>query len=148
MLRGKRERRADPYYCAIDVTGFAAIMVVLLAIMMTPHMSITQVRHLVVDLPKVSHASTQWRAMREDAITITVSLDGKLFFRSDRVSFERLSSLIRDGLQGGAEHKVYVYADARAQYGVVQEALQKIREAGIENIAFITTDKHPSVVGP
>jgi biopolymer transport protein ExbD len=148
MLRGKRERRADPYYCAIDVTGFASIMVVLLALMMAPHMSITHSWHLIVDLPKVSHFSTQWRAMREDAITITVTHDGKLFFRSEQVPLERLSSLIVAGLGEGADRKVYVYADARAQYGVVQEALQKVREAGVENITFIANEKYPSVVSP
>jgi biopolymer transport protein ExbD len=64
------------------------------------------------------------------------------------VSSEKLSSLVKEGLEEGAERKAYIYADARSQYGVVQEALQKVREAGVENVAFIAIERNPSVLVP
>jgi biopolymer transport protein ExbD len=44
-------------------------------------------------------------------------------------------------LTQGAEKKVYIKADANARYGAVVEVLNGVRDAGIQNIAFIVDDK-------
>jgi biopolymer transport protein ExbD len=47
---------------------------------------------------------------------------------------------IREGLKNGAEKKVYMRADARARYVDVKQILVEIRQAGIENICFLTRE--------
>ena len=67
--------------------------------------------------------------------------DGKVFFRIDQVDPDQLSAKIRHALQTGSEKKVYIRADARAKYGTVKETLDGIRDAGIENVAFLADQK-------
>src|SRR5579864_316440 len=112
---------------SINVTGgFLSIMIVLFftvffadpgPLYMHPH------RGVGIDLPKVSHPSLMRTANREDAMTVAIMRDGKVFFRRNQVSVDQLQDKIRDGLREGSEKKVYIRADARAKYGTVKEAL-------------------------
>jgi biopolymer transport protein TolR len=129
---------------SINVTGFLSIMIVLFLtvlfadrgpLYMHPHHGVG------IDLPKVGHPSPLRAANREDAMTVAIMRDGKVFFRQNRLSVDQLPGKIRDGLREGAEKKVYIRADARAKYGRVKEALDGIRDAGIENVAFLADQK-------
>jgi biopolymer transport protein ExbD len=63
--------------------------------------------------------------------------DGKVFFGSDQVTADQLSIHIRGALKPGVESKVYIRTDARAKYGTVKESRDGVRDAGVENIAFL-----------
>jgi len=83
------------------------------------------------------------RAVREDALTVGVTRDGKVYFRNVPISAEDLPDQIREGLRSGAEKKVYFRADARARYGDVKQVLIEIRRAGIENVCFLAGKIQP-----
>ena len=137
MLRRREERRANHYYCAIDVTAFAAIMVALLGMFLG--MTAGAVGHPLfsVNLPKVMNPTIQRKADREDAIHIGVTHDGKLYFKGMQVPSSRLPDLISQSVQEGAERKAYISADNRARYGYVVEALDAVHEAGLTDVVFI-----------
>jgi len=97
----------------------------------------------IVDLPRTWHASPMPRAVREDALSVAITRDGKIYFRNTAISAEELPGKIREGLKNGAEKKVYLRADARARYGDVKQVLIKIRQAGIENVCFLTEKLQP-----
>ena len=78
------------------------------------------------------------KARREDAIRLSVTSDGSLYFRDQRVAAYEIPDLIREGVRNGAEKKVYVSADARAKYGRVLQVLDGIQLAGVEKVCFIT----------
>jgi biopolymer transport protein ExbD len=59
------------------------------------------------------------------------------FFRTDVVAAEQLPVHIREALGQGAENKVYIRADAHAQYGDVKMILDAVRASGVENVAFL-----------
>ena len=129
---------------SINVTGFLSIIIVLFftvlfadpgPLYMYPHHGVG------IDLPKVSHPSPLRAANREDAMTVAIMRDGKVFFRRDLLRVDQLPGKIRDGLREGAEKKVYIRADARAKYGSVKEALDGMRDAGIENVAFLADQR-------
>jgi biopolymer transport protein TolR len=92
---------------------------------------------LSVDLPRTFHAYPMPKAAREDALSVGVTRDGKIYLRNVPISADDLPDQIREGLRSGAEKKVYLRADARARYVDVREALIGIREAGIENVCIL-----------
>ena len=71
----------------INVTPMVDVMLVLLIIFMviTPMLN----NKVNVDLPKVSAATVMENANKEDAITVAVTRDGKIFLGGDQVSLDR-----------------------------------------------------------
>ena len=124
------------------MVGLLAVMIVLLFIMpgfvVIPHTP----RSASVDLAKVRHAKEAPRANREDAIIVGIQRDGAVYFGNTRVSIDptapgALAPQIRKAVAEGADPRVYVRADARARYGAVKDAIDGIREAGIDRITFL-----------
>jgi biopolymer transport protein TolR len=123
---------------AIDVTGFAGVMLALLFLMMSGEMYITHPKSLPVDMASARNASSQPNARREDAVIVTITRDGSLYLMNARVTPADIPPQLRD-LMGSREDKtVYVKADARAKYADVKVALDAIRSANVTNIAFLT----------
>jgi biopolymer transport protein TolR len=130
---------------SINVTGFLSIMIVLFFTVLFANpgpLTYYDGGGVTIDLPKAKHSVRLKKFNREDAIAISIMRDGKVFFRTDHVYPDELPAKIRQALQQGAERKVYIKADARAQYGSVKEALDAIRDASIENVAFLA-DQRP-----
>ena len=128
---------------SINVTGFLSIMVVLFYIVIFADFGTRcdLCGNVSVDLPQAIHPVPLHKADREDAMTVAVMRDGRVFFRGDQVLLDQLSWKIREGVKDGVERKVYIRADAHARYGSVKEALDRIRDGGIENVAFLTDQR-------
>lgn len=69
---------------------------------------------------------------------VSIMRDGQDYFGSHRIAPDELPELIRNGLRGGAENRIYLSADARAKYSDVKAILDRIREAGVERVSFLT----------
>ncbi len=54
-----------------------------------------------------------------------------------------LQDQIRESVRNGADHKIYIRADARAKYGRVKQVLNEIGKTGIQNISFVTEKAAP-----
>jgi biopolymer transport protein ExbD len=137
MLRRRHDRRANYFYCAIDVAGFAAIMVALLGMFLGMAGGSIDHPRFSVNLPKVTNPTIQRKADREDAIHISVTHDGKLYFKGMQVPSLELPELISQSIREGAERKGYISADHRASYGSIVEVLDAVHEAGITDVAFM-----------
>jgi biopolymer transport protein ExbD/biopolymer transport protein TolR len=120
----------------LDATGVAAIFVFLVAmyIARTGH---DLGSHSNVDFAVASHAKPLPKALREDAIIVTVTRDGGVYFVNTRVVPAELPDLIRKAYANGSERKVYFKADARVKYADVKAVLDQIRAAGIQDVAFL-----------
>ena len=77
-------------------------------------------------------------ALREDAIRISITRDGRIFFRDHRVVYKDLPDEILKSARDVAEKRIYLAADARAKYGDVKGVLNQIRVTGIDDISFLT----------
>ncbi len=69
---------------------------------------------------------------------ISLTRDGRLFFRNDKITIQDLLEEIRKGIRNGAEKRIYLNIDARSKYGDTLAVLDQIRQAGIENVSFLT----------
>jgi len=130
----------------IDVTGFASVMLALVAMFLLPAAVVidspTGARSVAVDLAKVSNATDMRGARREDALLVAVQRDGHIWFDRDQITAESLAAAIRDRVSHGTEPKVYIRADGRAKYGRVVEVLRSVRSAGIENVGFLVNERN------
>jgi biopolymer transport protein ExbD len=95
-------------------------------------------RSVPVDRATAWHSSPQRGAQKEDAMLVSITRDGNVFFRDQHILRSELANEIRERMRNGAEKKVYLVVDARARYGDAIPVLAQIRFAGIENVNFLT----------
>src|SRR6201990_1992287 len=130
----------------INVTPMVDVMLVLLIIFMviTPMLN----NKVNVDLPVVTAATVMENASKEDAITVAVTRDGKVFLGADQVSIDTIGSKIADLLAkktaADADKSVYLRADIRANYGKVMDAIDGIRVAGVSQLNLLTDNQATS----
>jgi biopolymer transport protein ExbD len=132
----------------MDASAFASILIVLVFIVMifdwTSH---TSHHGFGVDIPYASHSVAMPGALREDAMLVTVTRDGRIWFGRDQVAFGDLAGKIQDRLKDrGVERKVYVKVDMRARYGAVKEVLDSVLAAGILRVAFMVNQHRLSAI--
>jgi len=130
-------RRQSRYHCDIDGFPFAALFLVILFIVMT-YLPRLHFDRAPVDLAPSSRSVTVPSAMRDDSLNVAVSAGGSVYFRGRRIAPADLPGKIRDGLESGAERRIYLYVDSRTFYADVKQVLDEIRAAGITNVTFIT----------
>lgn len=81
-------------------------------------------------------------ANREDAMEITLTRDGRVFFGNHQVRVEELAGEIGERVKNGAEKRIYMAADARAKYGDVKAVLDEIGRAGFEKVSFLAHEPY------
>ena len=121
--------------CRIDVTALAAVLFVLVTALIVHPVELPN--YLGVESPRTSHETTTPVAFADNSLLIAVTRDDRIFVGRDQVEPQRLSNAIRDRLSYGAERKAYIRADKRAHYGTVKKALDGVRAAGVEQVAFL-----------
>jgi biopolymer transport protein ExbD/biopolymer transport protein TolR len=120
----------------INVTPMVDVMLVLLIIFMviTPMLN----NKVNVDLPIATAAVIMENANKEDAITVAITRDGKVFLGADMVNPDDLGAKIAAKLENKTDKEVYLRADVRANYGKVMNAVDGIRTAGVSELGLLT----------
>jgi len=93
-------KRRFRFLNGIDVSAFLAIQLAILFLFLGEATSV-DVRRPMADLPTVDHPSSMPDANREDALTVTVTRDGNVYFRTQQVMFKDLPNQIRLALKEG-----------------------------------------------
>jgi biopolymer transport protein ExbD/biopolymer transport protein TolR len=129
----------------INVTPMVDVMLVLLIIFMviTPMLQ----NKVAIDMAKVSNATAMPDADKEDAIVVAVTRDGGLFLGQDKVAVTELGTKVSEKLADKPGKTIYVRADARAQYRTVEDAVDTVRTAGVENIGLLTQQRESKLAG-
>lgn len=123
----------------INVTPMVDVMLVLLIIFMV----ITPMLHqgVPVDLARTRNPIAMSDASRPDALILSVMRDGQMFLGNERVTGDTLAQRVRDTVINRATKTVYVRADARARYGVLVNAVDDLRSAGVDQLGLLTEKK-------
>jgi biopolymer transport protein ExbD/biopolymer transport protein TolR len=129
----------------INVTPMVDVMLVLLIIFMviTPMLQ----NKVAIDMAKVDNPVAMPDADKEDAVVIAVTRDGAVFLGQNKIDPAQLGSLVRDKLADKTDKTIFVRADARAQYRTVEDAIDDVRTAGVEEIGLLTQKKEGSLSG-
>ncbi len=127
----------------INVTPMVDVMLVLLIIFMviTPMLQ----NKVNVDLAKTHSAEPLPDADHEDTVKVAITRDGKVYLGANQVVMADLGPKAQDLLQNKPNKTVYIRADQRARYGMVMDAIDNLRTAGVDQVAFLT---EPAAAAP
>jgi biopolymer transport protein ExbD/biopolymer transport protein TolR len=100
-----------------------------------------------IDMAKVDNAVAMPDADKDDAIVVAVTRDGAVFLGQNKVDPSQLGSLVRDKLEDKTDKTIFVRADARAQYRAVEDAIDDVRTAGVEEVGLLTQKRETGAAG-
>jgi biopolymer transport protein ExbD len=123
----------------INVTPMVDVMLVLLIIFMviTPLAE----QKINVTLAKTNSATAMHDASKQDAVTVAITRDNKVYLGPDQVTLANLGTQVANLIQNKTDKTVYFRADARSHYGTVEDAIDAVRTAGVEEVAFLTENR-------
>ena len=129
----------------INVTPMVDVMLVLLIIFMviTPMLQ----NKVSVDMAKVDNPTAMPDADKEDAIVVAITRDGGVFLGQDKIGVSELGARVRDKLADKPGKTIFIRADARAQYRAVEDAIDAVRTAGVEDVGLLTQKKEGNLAG-
>ncbi len=130
----------------INVTPMVDVMLVLLIIFMviTPMLE----NKVNVTLAQTENAVAMEDASKEDAITIAITRDSKVFLGQDQTSIADLGPKVQDLLKDKTNKMVFFRSDARAHYGTVMDAIDAVRTTGVDEVGLLTENRQPSTKPP
>jgi biopolymer transport protein ExbD/biopolymer transport protein TolR len=129
----------------INVTPMVDVMLVLLIIFMviTPMLQ----NKVQVDMAKVDNPTAMPDADKEDAIVVAITRDGQAYLGQNKVAVSELGVQVREKLADKPGKTIFVLADARAQYRAVEDAIDAVRTAGVEDVGLLTQKREGNLAG-
>jgi biopolymer transport protein TolR len=130
----------------INVTPMVDVMLVLLIIFMvvTPMLQ----KGVSVDKVEVNNPTPMEDADKEDALLVSVTRDGSVYFGSDQISVDALTTKVKDRLANKPDKRVYVKADRRAHFGAVVQVVDAVRAAGVDDLGLLTDQRKTTPSAP
>jgi biopolymer transport protein TolR len=130
----------------INVTPMVDVMLVLLIIFMvvTPMLQ----KGISVDMAKVNNPEQMPDADKEDALLVSITRDGKVYFGSEQTTADNLTTKVKDRLSNRADKRVYVKSDMRARFGNVVQVVDAVRAAGVDDLGLLTDQRKTSPTTP
>src|ERR1700730_1897397 len=130
----------------INVTPMVDVMLVLLIIFMvvTPMLQ----KGVSVDMAKVNNPEQMPDADKEDALLVSITRDGQVYFGTDQINVDNLTSKVKDRLANRADKRVYVKADMRARFGNVVQVVDGVRAAGVDDLGLLTDQRKTTPSAP
>ena len=139
-----QKKKAAPPVSDINVTPMVDVMLVLLIIFMviTPMLSKGQ----SVELVKTHNPIAMQAADKEDAVLVAVTRDGRVFLSpgNNQLTADQLAPKVKDLLTNKLDKTVFIKADARAQYSKVEDVVDNLRAAGVDEVGLLTEQLHDS----
>jgi len=145
----RKSRTSPRLFSDFNTLQFASVMAMVVFVLLLVFMTTTTPYHHggSVDLPRVLYPVAMRGADREDAMKITVTRDGKVYFGAEQIRFGGLPAKIQDRLKDReVERKVYVVADMRSRWGAVKMVLDGVRSAGIIRVAFLVDQRRVPIL--
>src|SRR3569833_3450554 len=123
----------------INVTPMVDAMLVLLIIFMviTPMLQ----NKVAVDMAMVENPTPMPDADKEDAIVVAITRDGGVFLGQNKVATSELGAKVRDRLADPPGFQIFIRADARAQFRAVEDAIDAVRTAGVDEVGLLTNKR-------
>lgn len=127
----------------INVTPLVDVMLVLLIIMMliAPMLQ----KGVDVKLPLASNSAD--KPETQDQTVVAITADKRMFLNGIPIREDDLRTQIEAVLENKKEKIVLIKADEDAPYGSIMSAMDRLREAQIENIGLVTERRVSREVG-
>ena len=136
-----QQKKAPPPVSDINVTPMVDVMLVVLIIFMV----ITPLLNKSVNINMVSarNAITMDDAQKEDAVIVAITRDGQVFLSPglQKTQPDELAPKVKDLLENRPVKIVYLRADERAKYEVVEDVVDNLRAGGVDDVGLLTEQK-------
>ena len=94
-----------------------------------------------VQLPVTGNAVAVPGADNRDALVVALTADGATYLGLDRVAPAVLASRVKTLLSTRNDKTLYIKADARVPYARVVEAMDAVRNSGVDVLTFLTAQQ-------
>jgi len=143
-----QKKTAPPPVADINVTPMVDVMLVVLIIFMviTPMLN----KGANVDLARARNSVVMSDADKEDSVIVAITRDGQVFLSPglQKVSMEEIAPKVKDLIDARPSKIVYIRADGRSKYEVVEEVVDNLRAGGVDDVGLLTEqindDKKPA----
>ena len=136
----RRRRRGRPRAMSeINVTPFVDVMLVLLIIFMVAAPLL--VVGVPIDLPETSANALE---SEEEPITVSVTVEGRVFLQETEVSLDELLSTLEAIATEGVETRIFVRGDRGTDYGTIMQVMARISGAGYQRLGLVTAEEEGS----
>jgi biopolymer transport protein ExbD len=124
---------AAEHEARIEIVPLIDIMFFLLAAFMLVSLSMVNMKSIKVNLPTATAASAD---SQRDFLNITVDKSGAFYLDKRLVAQNELGATLASMHATNAALKVFITGDKDARHGEVIRALDTVRAAGIDKVAF------------
>jgi biopolymer transport protein TolR len=121
----------------INVTPLVDVMLVLLIIMMLVAPMLQQ--GVSVKLPTATNTVDKPEVQGQTVIAI--AKDKGLYLNAKQIQEGELATKVNELLENSKDKVVLIKADEEVEYSAVMAAMDQLRQAGIEDIGLVTTQK-------
>ena len=134
-----KQKTAPPPVSEINVTPMVDVMLVVLIIFMviTPLLN----NKIPVEMARARNPITMPDADKEDAVVVAITRDGKVFLSPGAKLVpnpEDLGETVRGLLEKSPVKLVYLRADQRAKYKIVEDVVDDLRAGGVDQLGLLT----------
>src|ERR1700733_15023429 len=131
-------KKAPPPVSDINVTPMVDVMLCVLIIFMviTPMLN----KGANVDLARARNPIVMADADKEDAVIVAITRDGQAYLSPglQKVNAEDLAPKVKDLLENRPSKMVYLRADGRAKYEMVETVVDNLRAGGVDDVGLLT----------
>lgn len=122
-----------PRKARIEIIPLIDIMFFLLACFMLVSLSMVQMRGMKVTLPALTSGTPE---NKMDFHAITIDALGNLYLEKEALTRDALVDQVKAIALASPEARFYIRADQDATHGEVVTLLDRIKQAGIQRVAF------------
>jgi biopolymer transport protein ExbD len=123
----------------IEIVPLIDIMFFLLAAFMLVSLSMVNMKSVKVNLPTATSASGD---TKRDIIDISIDKTGLIFLDKKLMDDAQLGAFLSQAIKANPNVRVFISGDRDARHGTVIHALDVVRSAGIDKVAFeVSTDQ-------
>ncbi len=141
-------KKAPPPVSEINVTPMVDVMLVVLIIFMviTPLLN----KSVNITMASARNSITMDDAQKEDAVVVAITRDGQVFLSPglQKVQVEDLAPKVKDLLADRPNKIVYLRADARSKYSVVEDVVDNLRAGGVDDVGLLTEQRMDNKLPP
>ena len=118
----------------INVTPLVDVMLVLLIIFMITAPLMTH--KVTVKLPEATLSTKP--EIKVPPVTLAITADGARYWNDEPVTAAKLDQYMSVIVQRDPQPQVNIRADANTKYGIINDAVQTLRGAGIRKVGFVS----------
>jgi len=130
--RGRRSARKSRL-SEINVTPFVDVMLVLLIVFMVTAPLLTV--GVPIELPQTEAKQLE---SETDPLSISIRADGTIFVQETVIDKEQLIPQMRAISREGYDRRIFIRADATADYGLVADVMARLSASGFRNLGLVT----------